>query len=94
MKRLQRQLEAKSEEVNASLKLQAQAQEAHNKSLGEVQTQRDLLMADVARLTRSLKNVRPFITALDWTPGASIDAVALAAQLTPVIKPQQLSLFG
>jgi predicted DNA-binding helix-hairpin-helix protein len=53
-----------------------------------------LRLADVARLTRSLKNVRPFITALDWTPGASIDAVALAAQLTPVIKPQQLSLFG
>ena len=51
MKRLRRQLEAKSEKVNASLKLQAQAQEAHNKSLGEVQTQRDLLMADVARLT-------------------------------------------
>ena len=53
-----------------------------------------LRLADVARLTRSLKNVRPFITALDWTPGASIDAVALAARLTPVIKPQQLSLFG
>jgi chromosome segregation ATPase len=51
MKRLRRQLEVKSEEVNASLKLQAQAQEAHSTSLGEVQTQRDLLVADVARLT-------------------------------------------
>jgi putative DNA modification/repair radical SAM protein len=53
-----------------------------------------LRLADVARLTRSLKNVRPFITALDWSPGASIDAVSLAARLTPIIKPQQLSLFG
>jgi predicted DNA-binding helix-hairpin-helix protein len=53
-----------------------------------------LRLADVARLTRSLKNVRPFITTLDWTPGASIDAVSLAARLTPAVAPQQLSLFG
>ena len=51
MKRLQRQLEAKCEEVNTSLKLHAQAQDAHNRSIGDMQTQRDLLAADVARLT-------------------------------------------
>ena len=53
-----------------------------------------LRLADVARLTRSLKTLRPFIVTRDWTPGASIDAVSLAARLTPVAAPQQLSLFG
>ena len=28
---------------------------------------------DVAKLARSAKTLRPFVTALDWTPGASLD---------------------
>jgi putative DNA modification/repair radical SAM protein len=53
-----------------------------------------LRLADIAKLTRSLKTVRPFIVTRDWTPGVSIDAVSLAARLTPVKAPEQLSLFG
>ncbi|MDB5595192.1 MAG: putative modification/repair radical protein [Hyphomicrobiales bacterium] len=54
-----------------------------------------LRLSDVARLTRSLKSVRPFIVTLDWNPGMATDSMALAAQVTPKIeKPQQLSLFA
>lgn len=52
-----------------------------------------LRLADVGRVTKSLKAVRPFIVTRDWHPGASIDAVHLAAKITPAPAPQQLSLF-
>ena len=46
---------------------------------------------DVAKLARSAKTLRPFVTALDWTPGGSLDAAALART---VKRPaEQLSLF-
>ncbi|MBX9741767.1 MAG: putative DNA modification/repair radical SAM protein [Beijerinckiaceae bacterium] len=54
-----------------------------------------LRLADVARLTKSLKNMRPFIATLDWHPGASTDSAGLVARVTPrIVAPQQLSLFG
>ncbi len=46
---------------------------------------------DVAKLARSAKTLRPFVTALDWTPGASLDGAHLARA---VKRPsEQLSLF-
>ncbi len=54
---------------------------------------RTLRLEDVQRLCRSVDKVRPFITALDWTPGGLTDAVDLKARLAPARKPEQLSLF-
>ncbi|WP_210496233.1 putative DNA modification/repair radical SAM protein [Microvirga antarctica] len=52
----------------------------------------NLRLADVARLTSSLKRARAFLTATDHHPRAQLDAAALRERL--VEKPQQLSLFG
>lgn len=54
---------------------------------------RSLRLEDVARLCRGLDKVRPFITALDWTPGGLTDAADLRARLAPERPPEQLSLF-
>ena len=54
---------------------------------------RTLRLEDVGRLTRSVEKIRPFITALDWTPGGLTDAADLKLKLTPGAKPVQLSLF-
>ena len=53
--------------------------------------QKRLRLEDVARLTRTLAKIRPFITALDWSPGGLTDKADLAAHLTPPAR--QLSLF-
>lgn len=53
--------------------------------------QKHLRLEDVARLTRNLSKIRPFITALDWTPGKLADCLDLRARLVP--KPRQLTLF-
>ncbi|HRO33036.1 MAG TPA: putative DNA modification/repair radical SAM protein [Brevundimonas sp.] len=58
-----------------------------------VRRYRTLRLEDVARLTRSVDKVRPFITALDWTPGGLTDAADLHARLAPSRAPEQLSLF-
>lgn len=58
-----------------------------------VRRYRTLRLEDVARLCRSVDKVRPFITALDWTPGGLTDAVDLRARLAPERAPEQLSLF-
>ncbi|RDE08232.1 putative DNA modification/repair radical SAM protein [Pelagibacterium lacus] len=50
-----------------------------------------LRLADVARLCASLEKVRPFIQAVDWTPGKRLDAQDLRARMLP--GPAQLSLF-
>ena len=50
-----------------------------------------LRLDDVAKLTRSAKTVRSFVTALDWTPGASLDGAHLAAAMKRPV--EQLSLF-
>lgn len=54
---------------------------------------RTLRLEDVARLCRGVDKVRPFITALDWTPGGLTDAADLRARLVPERPPEQLSLF-
>ena len=54
---------------------------------------RTLRLEDIARLCRGIDKVRPFITALDWTPGGLTDAVDLRARLVPEPKAVQLSLF-
>ncbi len=46
---------------------------------------------DVAKLARSAKTLRPFVTALDWTPGASLDGAHLARAVKRPV--EQLSLF-
>lgn len=58
-----------------------------------VRRYRTLRLEDVGRLTRSVDKVRPFITALDWTPGGLTDAADLRARLAPSRAPEQLSLF-
>ncbi|QTC89732.1 putative DNA modification/repair radical SAM protein [Brevundimonas goettingensis] len=58
-----------------------------------VRRYRTLRLEDVARLCRGIDKVRPFITALDWTPGGLTDAVDLRARLTPTVEPVQMSLF-
>ncbi|GHA28253.1 radical SAM protein [Devosia pacifica] len=50
-----------------------------------------LRLEDIGRLVRSLKSVRPFIIADDWSPGGLLDTQHLKARLTPA--PQQLSLL-
>jgi putative DNA modification/repair radical SAM protein len=50
-----------------------------------------LRLDDVARIAGSIDKVRPFIEAIDWTPGGLTDDQRLRARLTP--PPQQLSLF-
>jgi putative DNA modification/repair radical SAM protein len=58
-----------------------------------VRRYRTLRLEDVARLCRGVDKVRPFITALDWTPGGLTDAADLRARLAPPAAPVQLSLF-
>ena len=58
-----------------------------------VRRYRTLRLEDVARLTRSIDKVRPWITALNWSPGGLTDAIDLRARLVPEKQPQQLSLF-
>ena len=58
-----------------------------------VRRHRTLRLDDVARLTRSIDKVRPWIVALDWTPGGLTDAADLRVRLSPRVRPQQLSLF-
>lgn len=57
-----------------------------------VRRYRTLRLEDVGRLTRSVAKVRPFITALDWSPGGLTDAADLRARVT-TRAPEQLSLF-
>ena len=51
-----------------------------------------LRLEDVARIVGSIDAVRPFIEAVDWTPGGMTDDAKLKAKLTP--QPEQLSLFA
>ena len=58
-----------------------------------VRRYRTLRLEDIGRLCRGIDKVRPFITALDWTPGGLTDAADLRLKLSPARPPQQLSLF-
>ncbi len=51
-----------------------------------------LRLADVARLARSLKVMRPFIIAADWSPGGALDAERLRDRL--VAPARQMDLFA
>ena len=57
-----------------------------------VRRYRTLRLEDVGRLTRSVDKVRPWITALDWTPGGLTDAADLKARVA-TRAPKQLSQF-
>ncbi|GLS01441.1 radical SAM protein [Brevundimonas denitrificans] len=59
----------------------------------QVRRWRTLRLEDIGRLCRGIHKVRPFITALDWTPGGLTDAADLRARMTPSVQPVQLSLF-
>ncbi|HYC98547.1 putative DNA modification/repair radical SAM protein [Brevundimonas sp.] len=54
---------------------------------------RTLRLEDIARLCRGIDKVRPFVTALDWTPGGLTEAADLRARIAPDPAPVQLSLF-
>lgn len=54
---------------------------------------RALRLEDVGQLCRGVDKVRPFITALDWTPGGLTDAADLRARIAPDPAPVQMSLF-
>ncbi|MAS06467.1 MAG: putative DNA modification/repair radical SAM protein [Ahrensia sp.] len=49
-----------------------------------------LRLADVARVCQSIDKVRPFIVAVDWSPGGLIDRVDLRQRIAPA---KQLNLF-
>jgi len=49
-----------------------------------------LTLADVARLAGSIRKVRPFIAAADWSPGGLTDALDLRGKVAPA---RQLELF-
>ncbi len=51
-----------------------------------------LRLDDVARLTTSVKKIRPFIVARDWRPTRALDSAGLRAQLAP--PPEQGDLFA
>jgi len=53
---------------------------------------RRLRLDDVARLTTSIKKLRPFLIAADWRPIALIDRADLRARVAPPAK--QLDLFA
>jgi len=53
---------------------------------------RRLGLEDVARLTLSVKTLRPFLIAADWRPSHLTDRADLAARLRP--KTEQLELFA
>lgn len=50
-----------------------------------------LRLDDVKRLTKSLKKLLPWITALDWTPRTLLDDANLRAR---VVRPRQMELFA
>ncbi|MBU1258073.1 MAG: biotin synthase, partial [Alphaproteobacteria bacterium] len=53
---------------------------------------RRLRLDDVARLTTSIKKLRPFLIASDWRPVQLSDQADLRSQMTPA--PAQLDLFS
>jgi len=50
-----------------------------------------LRLDDLARLTRSVAKLRPFIVTADWRPTRMIDRLDLRSRLAP---PRQMELFG
>ncbi len=52
---------------------------------------RDLRYADLLRMGANLKNARPFMSLLDWSPRRLADAADLRARFAPA--PVQMSLF-
>lgn len=61
-----------------------------NRLLG-ARRQTQLRLGDMAKLTRSIKKIMPFIETLDWTPGGLTDSENLRDRFTP--PPQQLALL-
>jgi predicted DNA-binding helix-hairpin-helix protein len=57
----------------------------------EVRRVKRLTLADVGRLTRGVKKLKPFLVADDWSPGALTDRADLRERMAPA--PRQLSLF-
>ncbi|MCW2367114.1 putative DNA modification/repair radical SAM protein [Sphingobium sp. B7D2B] len=51
-----------------------------------------LRLDDLARLTRTVTKLRPFIVTADWRPTGLIDTANLRARLAP--PPRQMELFG
>ncbi len=55
-----------------------------------IRRHRRLRLADLARLCRSLKMLRPFVVCADWSPGKLADAIDLRHRLKPAAAQLQL----
>jgi predicted DNA-binding helix-hairpin-helix protein len=62
------------------------------KRIIETRREHSLRLADLQRLTGPTRKLLPFVTAVDWHPGRSLDSPALVHRLKP--KAQQLDLFA
>jgi putative DNA modification/repair radical SAM protein len=52
---------------------------------------KQIRLEDLGRLTRRVKTLKPFVTAVDWSPGGLTDLADLRGRLAP--EPEQLRLF-
>ncbi|RLQ88506.1 putative DNA modification/repair radical SAM protein [Notoacmeibacter ruber] len=57
----------------------------------QVRRYRTLRLEDIGALVQSIEKIRPFITAVGWSPGGLTEMENLRARLSP--EPQQLALF-
>jgi putative DNA modification/repair radical SAM protein len=65
-----------------------------NRMLG-VRRYKALILEDLARLSGSVKRLKPFVVCADWTPGAATDDARLEAAFRALAdpKPVQMALF-
>lgn len=63
-------------------------------SLLRARRQKRLRLEDLARITRSIEKLRPFIVTADWRPVHLSDRADLKALLLPAVQPAQLELFA
>jgi putative DNA modification/repair radical SAM protein len=59
----------------------------------EVRRFKPLTLEDLARLTRSVDKLKPFLVCANWRPGPLTDRADLRERLAPPFRPEQLSLF-
>ena len=96
-KRLHHQLDTKCDEVTEVLKLHAELREAHDKSLGDMQAQRDLLAATVTQLSSATAEKDRALVALTEAaaePNCEIRVTQLRASKQLAAAEDNLSLLG
>ena len=96
-KRLRHQLDAKCDKVTEVLKLHAELREAHDKSLGDMQAQRDFLAAAVTQLSPATAEKDRALLALTEAaaePNCEICVTQLRASKQLAAAEDNLSLLG